>query len=224
MTHLHPCPPSPGSGAWPAVCLACGVILLAACAPSQRSTATAEDAAATHQAASEEVVAARNSARQPVLSKAGRLLPHAVLVEDENGRKRHLHIAPVVEGGGLTGGFGIRRHSMGGGSIRHTGIDIAAAEGTPVRAAAGGRIVKMGWLGGYGRFVLIRHTEGLDTAYGHLSGYAEGLAIGRLVAQDQVIGYVGSSGRSTGPHLHYEIRRNGKAADPLGFPHARRGR
>jgi len=150
-------------------------------------------------------------------------LPHAVIIEDVEGRHRHLHVAAVIDGGKLTDGFGRRRHTMGGSGTRHTGIDIAAPSGTGVRAAADGQVVEMGWSGGFGRLVRIRHCGGIETAYAHLSGFAKRLVVGQQVRRNQIIGYVGTSGRSTGPHLHYEIRRNGQAVNPLALQMARQG-
>lgn len=152
-------------------------------------------------------------------SKGGKPhLPHAVLADNGDGRRLHLHIAPLVEGGRFTSGFGWRQHPMGGGAAHHRGLDIAAPSGTPVRAAASGMIVAFGRRGAFGRMVRIRHAGELETVYAHLSRYAEHLEVGRRVRQDEVIGYVGSSGRSSGPHLHFEIRRGGRALDPLALP------
>ncbi len=97
----------------------------------------------------------------------------------------------------------------------HEGIDLGAGFGTPIRAAAAGTIINAGWLGGYGNLVVIDHGGGISTAYGHQSSIAVGN--GQSVSQGQVIGYVGSTGHSTGPHLHFEVRVNGAAADPLGY-------
>ncbi|MBD0348959.1 MAG: peptidoglycan DD-metalloendopeptidase family protein [Thermoleophilia bacterium] len=96
----------------------------------------------------------------------------------------------------------------------HEGIDIAAGYGTPIRAAASGGVVSTGWLGGYGNLVVIDHGGGLATAYAHLSSFATG---GGSVSQGQVIGYVGCTGHCFGPHLHFEVRVNGAAVDPLGY-------
>lgn len=148
-------------------------------------------------------------------------LPHAVQPRDGEGRHRHLHLAPLVDGGRLTSEFGYRKHPMGGGGVRHEGIDIAAPTGAAVRAAAGGRIINLGWLGRYGRYIRIRHADGLETAYAHLSGFARGLKVGERVKQEQIIGRVGSSGSSTAPHLHFEVHRNGKPVNPLALPHVR---
>ncbi|MEP6976525.1 MAG: peptidoglycan DD-metalloendopeptidase family protein [Thermoleophilia bacterium] len=111
--------------------------------------------------------------------------------------------------GPVTSGFGVRWGRM------HEGIDIAAASGTPIHAAAGGTVIYAGWLGGYGNLVVIDHHNSLATAYGHQSAIATG--VGAIVSQGQVIGYVGSTGHSTGPHLHFEVRVNGTAVDPLGY-------
>lgn len=97
----------------------------------------------------------------------------------------------------------------------HRGVDYAAPTGTPVRAAGDGRVVFVGWKGGYGRAILIRHSSGYSTMYGHLSRWAKGLHAGQPVSQGQLIGYVGMSGLATGPHLHYELRIKGRYVDPL---------
>ena len=103
----------------------------------------------------------------------------------------------------------------------HEGIDIGAGSGTPIRAAAAGTVIHAGWLGGYGNLVVIDHGGGVATAYGHQSSIAAGS--GAFVAQGQVIGYVGSTGNSTGPHLHFEVRVNGAPQDPLGYLSSRAG-
>ncbi|PIS47059.1 MAG: hypothetical protein COT17_05335 [Elusimicrobia bacterium CG08_land_8_20_14_0_20_51_18] len=92
----------------------------------------------------------------------------------------------------------------------HLGIDYAAGTGTPVSSVADGTVVWKGWKGGYGNFIEVKHSSGYITSYGHLSRYARGLRTGRRVSQGQVIGYVGSTGISTGPHLDFRIRQNGK--------------
>jgi murein DD-endopeptidase MepM/ murein hydrolase activator NlpD len=114
---------------------------------------------------------------------------------------------PVL--GPVTSPFGWRWGRM------HEGIDIGASSGTPIRAAASGTVIYAGWLGGYGNLVVIDHGGGIATAYGHQSSIAAGY--GASVAQGQVIGYVGSTGHSTGPHLHFEVRVNGLPQDPLGY-------
>ena len=114
----------------------------------------------------------------------------------------------------LTSRFGNRRHPISGTMRRHAGIDIAASRGSPVQASGAGTVVSAGWAGGYGILVVVAHGNGLESRYAHLSQLA--VASGQSVAEGQVVGYVGSTGRSTGPHLHYEVRRDGRALDPLG--------
>jgi murein DD-endopeptidase MepM/ murein hydrolase activator NlpD len=135
---------------------------------------------------------------------------------DEQGRtaKRGLLRTPV-DGARMTSGFGMRRHPILGYSKMHQGVDFGASAGTPIFSAGDGTITKIGWNGSYGRFVSVRHSGGIETAYAHASGFAKGLGIGSKVKQGQVIAYVGSTGRSTGPHLHYEVRVNGRAVNPL---------
>ncbi|HKJ51088.1 MAG TPA: peptidoglycan DD-metalloendopeptidase family protein, partial [Gammaproteobacteria bacterium] len=97
----------------------------------------------------------------------------------------------------------------------HKGVDYAAPRGTPVKAAGDGKVIHVGTQGGYGRLIVIRHGGRYTTAYGHLNGYARGIRVGAKVKQGQTIGYVGSSGLATGPHLHYEFRVNGVHRNPL---------
>jgi murein DD-endopeptidase MepM/ murein hydrolase activator NlpD len=97
----------------------------------------------------------------------------------------------------------------------HEGIDIAVGTGTPIAAAAAGTVAYAGWESGYGNFVLIDHGNGLATAYGHQSRIA--VSTGQSVSQGEVIGYVGCTGHCFGPHLHFEVRINGSAVDPLGY-------
>ena len=97
----------------------------------------------------------------------------------------------------------------------HTGVDWGAAMGTPIFASGNGIIDKAGWEGGYGKYIRIRHANGYETAYGHMSAFARGMEPGKQVRQGQVIGYVGSTGLSTGAHLHYEILINGRFVDPM---------
>jgi murein DD-endopeptidase MepM/ murein hydrolase activator NlpD len=111
--------------------------------------------------------------------------------------------------GPIVSPFGIRWGRM------HEGIDISAGSGAPIAAAASGTVISAGYMGGYGDLVVIDHGGGLATAYAHLSGYAVGP--GQSVSQGQVIGYVGCTGHCYGPHLHFEVRVNGAAVDPLGY-------
>lgn len=126
------------------------------------------------------------------------------------GERRGLMRAPVI--GRISSGFGLRRHPVLGYSRFHRGMDYAAAYGSPIVAAADGVIRYAGWHGGHGKFVQIQHGGGLGTGYGHMSRIV--VQSGARVAQGQVIGYVGSTGLSTGPHLHYEVYRNGGAINP----------
>lgn len=109
---------------------------------------------------------------------------------------------------------GMRRHPILGTVRRHAGTDYSAAPGTPVLAAGNGVVVRAGWAGGYGNLVELRHANGITTRYGHLRGIARGVRAGARVGQGDVIGYVGSTGLSTAPHLHYEFRVNGQPRDP----------
>jgi murein DD-endopeptidase MepM/ murein hydrolase activator NlpD len=116
-------------------------------------------------------------------------------------------------GGRVTSGFGERFHPILGYERFHAGVDLRAAAGTPIVAAADGRVVSAGWRGGYGRAVAIAHSGGVESRYGHMSRIAA--YPGELVHRGQVIGYVGSTGLSTGPHLHFEVTRNGRPVNPL---------
>ncbi len=120
-----------------------------------------------------------------------------------------------LDGGEISSFYGLRADPFGGGAENHPGIDIAADYGTPVKASAAGVVQQAGWNGGYGRFVSIDHGTGLTTCYGHMSAIA--VAPGQQVARGQVIGYVGSSGYSTGPHLHFEMREGGGTVNPLQY-------
>jgi len=117
-----------------------------------------------------------------------------------------------VDGAHETSGFGLRLHPILGYSRLHQGTDFGAASGTPIMAAAAGTVTFAGWHGGHGNYVQVLHHPGLMTAYGHMSKFA--VKPGAKVAQGQVIGYVGSTGLSTGPHLHYEVWVNQKPVDP----------
>ena len=110
--------------------------------------------------------------------------------------------------GPVVSGFGMRWGRM------HTGVDIGVGYGTPIHAAASGTVIFAGWMGGYGNFVIVDHGGGLSTAYAHQSSIAVG---GGTVSQGQVLGYVGCTGHCFGPHLHFEVRVNGSAVDPLGY-------
>jgi len=110
--------------------------------------------------------------------------------------------------------FGMREHPILGGVRQHKGTDYAAAMGTPVRAIGDGVIVRAGWSNGYGNVLEIRHRNGYVTRYGHLSRYASGVGVGKRVSIGQTVAFVGSTGLSTGPHLHFEVLVNGVQRDP----------
>jgi hypothetical protein len=122
---------------------------------------------------------------------------------------------PVVGEVEFTSGFGVRSDPFLGRPAMHTGLDFRASTGDPVRVTANGKVVSAGWSGGYGRMVEVDHGNGLSTRYGHLSEI--NVKVGEQVKIGQVIGEVGSTGRSTGPHLHYETRIDGEAVDPQKF-------
>lgn len=119
-----------------------------------------------------------------------------------------------IDGARLTSGFGMRRHPILGFSKMHKGVDFGAPRGTPVFAAGHGVVVEAGGKGSYGNYVRLRHNNAVETAYAHLSRFGADIRRGVEVEQGEVIGYVGSTGRSTGPHLHYEVLRNGRQIDP----------
>lgn len=129
--------------------------------------------------------------------------------------KRFLNRRPLEGGGTLRSRFGYRIHPIFKTRKLHTGVDLAARSGTPIYAAGDGTISYYRWQSGYGNKVEIQHVNGYETAYGHMSRYADGLGVGSKVRQGQLIGYVGSTGQSTGPHLHFEILINGNLVDPL---------
>ena len=145
---------------------------------------------------------------------------------DENGdnAKKFLMRKPVRGGGArFTSGYGMRLHPLLKRRKMHKGIDWAAKPGTPILAAGNGRIEAVKRSPGYGNYVRIKHANGYKTAYAHMLRFAKGIRKGAKVRQGQVIGYVGSTGRSTGPHLHYEILVNNRHVNPMRI-HVPRGR
>jgi murein DD-endopeptidase MepM/ murein hydrolase activator NlpD len=117
--------------------------------------------------------------------------------------------------GGVTSGYGMRWHPISGQYKMHTGIDFGASYGSPIWAADGGMVIYAGWMSGYGNTVVIDHGGGVSTLYGHMSSIAVGNGAG--VNQGQVVGKVGSTGNSTGPHLHFEVRINGNHTNPVNY-------
>jgi murein DD-endopeptidase MepM/ murein hydrolase activator NlpD len=135
---------------------------------------------------------------------------------DETGKsaKKFLVRKPVADGV-VTSGFGYRNHPIMHVSEFHSGVDWAAPFGTPIFAAGTGSIEEIGLKGGYGKYVKIKHANGYETAYGHMTAFAKGLDVGSKVRQGQVIGFVGSTGLSTGSHVHFEILVNDRFVDPI---------
>ncbi len=136
---------------------------------------------------------------------------------DPEGRSaRQFLIRNPVPNGRFRSGFGMRRHPILKYRRMHTGVDWAAPRGTPIIAAGNGVVEKAGWnKGGYGKQTIIRHPNGYESSYSHQTSIAKGIVPGARVRQGQVIGYVGSTGLSTGPHLHYELIVNGRKVDPM---------
>jgi murein DD-endopeptidase MepM/ murein hydrolase activator NlpD len=135
---------------------------------------------------------------------------------DETGKSaKKFLVRKPVNNAIMRSGFGSRRHPILGYVKMHTGVDWATAYGTPIFASGNGVVEVAGVEGGYGKYVKLKHNNGYETAYGHMSAFAKGLEPGKRVRQGQVIGFVGSTGQSTGPHVHYEILVNGRFVDPM---------
>lgn len=140
--------------------------------------------------------------------------PLGMVVGTPGGRASIPSLMPVVDTA-ITSTFGMREHPVLGGRRMHKGVDLAAPMGAPVRAAADGVVEQADWFGGYGLYVALEHGGNIETRYGHMSRL--NVASGQFVHKGDVIGYVGSTGRSTGPHLHYEVRINGEAVNPIPY-------
>lgn len=140
----------------------------------------------------------------------------AVDFYDETGKsaKKFLMRKPL-SGGRYRSGFGMRRHPIVGTMRMHNGVDWSAPRGTPIMAAGDGVIAKARWVSGYGRRIEIQHANGYMSTYSHQTRFADGISEGVRVRQGQVIGYIGSTGLSTGPHLHYEVKVNGRFVNPM---------
>ena len=135
---------------------------------------------------------------------------------DEAGKSaQKFLVRKPVAAGRFTSGFGMRRHPIVRRYRMHTGVDYAAPKGTRIMAAGDGVVEKIGTRAGYGRSITVKHLHGYETTYNHMSGYAKGLKAGDTVGQGQIIGFVGSTGLSTGPHLHFEVLVNDRFVDPL---------
>ena len=135
---------------------------------------------------------------------------------DESGSTaRKFLMKTPINGARLSSGFGFRQHPILGYTLLHKGTDFAAPIGTPIMAAGDGVIERAGGNGSYGNYVRIRHSDGYETAYAHMSRFGRGIRAGARVNQQQVVGYVGTTGRSTGPHLHYEVLFRGQQINPM---------
>ena len=135
---------------------------------------------------------------------------------DANGKsiRKHLMRTPV-QGARLSSKFGVRKHPILGYSKMHRGVDFAAKRGTPIMAAGDGRVTFAGRNGSFGRFIEIKHLNNFKTRYAHLYKFSKGLKKGKVVKQGDIIGFVGTSGRSTGPHLHYEVKHKNRTINPI---------
>lgn len=134
---------------------------------------------------------------------------------DANGQSaKRLLMKTPIDGARLSSGFGTRKHPILGYRKAHKGVDFAARRGTPIYAAGDGVVERANRFGSFGNYIKIRHSNGYKTAYAHLKGFKKGIRAGKRVEQGDVIGYVGTTGRSTGPHLHYEVHYKGKQVNP----------
>ncbi len=135
---------------------------------------------------------------------------------DEQGKSsRRTLMKTPINGARLSSRYGNRKHPILDYNKMHRGVDFSAPVGTPIFASGDGIIEKAGWNGSYGRYIRIRHNGAYKTAYAHLSGFNKNIKVGQRISQGKVIGYVGSSGRSTGPHLHYEVLLNNQQINPM---------
>lgn len=139
---------------------------------------------------------------------------NSFFLEDGRSVKRNLLKTPVNVMR-ISSVYGKRKHPIDGYTKLHKGIDFAAPEGTPIYAAGDGVITELGWKSGYGKFIQIKHSPTLSTAYAHAKNFAKGLSVGSRIKQGHVIGYVGHTGKATGDHLHYEVKIDGKHVNPL---------
>ena len=135
---------------------------------------------------------------------------------DANGKsiRKHLMRTPV-QGARLSSKFGVRKHPILGYSKMHRGVDFAAKRGTPIMAAGDGRVTFAGRNGSFGRFIEIKHLNNFKTRYAHMYKFSKGIKKGKVVKQGDIIGFVGTSGRSTGPHLHYEVKHKNRTINPI---------
>jgi murein DD-endopeptidase MepM/ murein hydrolase activator NlpD len=128
---------------------------------------------------------------------------------------RRLLMKMPINGARISSSFGMRFHPVLRTNRPHNGTDFAAPRGTPIMAAGAGVVERANRFGSFGNYIRIQHANGYETAYAHLNGFARGVRAGARVQQGQIIGYVGTTGRSTGPHLHYEVHLNGRPTNPM---------
>lgn len=177
----------------------------------------------TERQAAEQVVAQLEADNSSIASMIQRIIAQRRLLEMQARRNNPHYVRPFMGtgrfmwpvAGVVTSPFGGRMHPILGRIINHHGIDFGAAMGTPIYAPDNGEVIYAGWYGGYGKVVIIDHGGDLTTLYGHTSSFV--VDAGSRVRKGQVIAYVGSTGMSTGPHLHFEVRRNGSAVNPMAF-------
>ncbi len=160
-------------------------------------------------------LAAVADARDMASAGAPRSLMPVTFASAVRGRGVSIPSRVPVDGVRLTSDYGMRVHPVMGGRRAHKGVDLAAPVGTPIRASADGFISKAEWFSSYGLYVAVEHGGDIQTRYGHMSRL--NVAAGQRVRKGEVIGYVGSTGRSTGPHLHYEVRIAGQAVNPMPY-------
>lgn len=177
----------------------------------------------TERQAAEQVVAQLEADNSSIASMIQRIIAQRRAFEMQARRNNPHWVRPFMGtgrfmwpvAGVITSPFGSRMHPVLGRYINHHGIDFGAASGTPIYAPDNGEVIYAGWYGGYGKVVIIDHGGDITTLFGHTSSYV--VDAGTRVRKGQVIAYVGSTGMSTGPHLHFEVRRNGGAINPMAF-------
>lgn len=155
------------------------------------------------------------SGPQPIAATPPRDDDSVPLEATVSGTAQSVRAFPLPLHARISSGFGLREDPINGSLRTHSGVDLPSAAGTPVEAMAAGRVIYSGWMGGYGNLVEIDHGGGLVTRYGHLSRII--VSHGQLVGAHATLGLVGSTGRSTGNHLHFEVRIDGRAVNPHGF-------